>query len=126
MRSCETCLRGHNRNLQYGSPCHRCGDDLNLYLPLRYKDEEEEPLTLDKWKLEVVKEIQRKDRSDPIVESVREKLLTRSKSGIEKYGTRLDRKDLKTVDWLIHAQEEALDLANYLEILIQDARSKSD
>ena len=117
MKSCETCLRGPDINLQYGSPCNRCGDDLNLYLPLRYKDE---ALELQKLDEEFEKQF------DPIVESVREKLLTRSKAGIEKYGTRLDRKDLNTIDWLIHAQEEALDLANYLEILIQDARSKSD
>jgi len=56
---------------------------------------------------------------DPIVEAVREKLLTRSQVGIQKYGTMLSRNDLSTLDWLRHAQEEALDLANYLEVLIQ-------
>ena len=93
---------------------------MNLYLPLRYKDEEEFKSAL---KTKQFEQIVCND-NDPIVESVREKLLTRSKAGIEKYGTRLDSKDLKTVDWLIHAQEEAIDLANYLEVLIQDARSK--
>ena len=119
MKSCETCLRGPDRNLQYGSPCHRCGDDLNLYLPLRYSVVNEFTKIEDN-----IPPIDVLIENDTIVESVREKLLTRSKAGIEKYRTRLDRKDLKTVDWLIHAQEEALDLANYLEVLIQDARSK--
>ncbi len=31
----------------------------------------------------------------------------------------MDRKDLSEVEWLIHAQEEAMDLAIYLEKLIQ-------
>lgn len=61
---------------------------------------------------------------DPIVEAVREKLLTRSQVGIQKYGTMLSRNDLSTLDWLRHAQEEALDLANYLEVLIQQAQKK--
>lgn len=56
---------------------------------------------------------------DPIVDSVRSKLLTRSQVGLQKYGTALNRTDLSTLDWLRHAQEEAMDLANYLEVLIQ-------
>ena len=57
---------------------------------------------------------------DLIVESVRAKLLQRSQFGLQKYGVGLDRGDLTTVDWLTLAQEEAMDLANYLEVLIQD------
>lgn len=57
---------------------------------------------------------------DPIVESVRKKLLDRSQTGINKYGTMLNRTDLTRLQWLKHAQEEALDLANYLEVLIQE------
>lgn len=56
---------------------------------------------------------------DPIVETVREKLRMRSEAGMLKYGVTLERKDLSRLDWLRHAQEEALDLANYLEVLIQ-------
>ena len=62
---------------------------------------------------------------DPIVESVRAKLLQRSQVGIKKYGTMLDRKDLTELDWLKHAQEEAMDLCNYLERLIQDKQRAS-
>jgi hypothetical protein len=56
---------------------------------------------------------------DPYVESVRKKLLERSRVGMAKYGVDLTRPDLDTLDWLIHAQEEAMDMSNYLEVLIQ-------
>jgi hypothetical protein len=61
--------------------------------------------------------------TDPIVERVREKLHQRSQTGIAKYGTDMTRADLGVVDWLRHAQEEALDLAVYLERLIRDAEA---
>ena len=35
--------------------------------------------------------------------------------GIEKYGTTLNRTDLTSLDWINHAQEEAMDLILYLE-----------
>jgi hypothetical protein len=57
---------------------------------------------------------------DAIIEAVRAKLLSRSQAGIAKYGTTLERKDLTRLQWLQHAQEEALDLAGYLEVLIQE------
>lgn len=60
------------------------------------------------------------NEADSIVAAVRLKLLHRSRVGILKYGTTLDREDLSLVQWLAHAQEEALDLANYLERLLQD------
>lgn len=60
--------------------------------------------------------------TDPIVEAVKAKLDARSAIGIDKYGTTLA--DNKKIDsdptyWLSMAQEEALDLANYLECEIQ-------
>lgn len=58
--------------------------------------------------------------TDPHVESVRAKLAERSAVGIAKYGTTTARTDLSRVQWLIHAQEEALDLAVYLQRLIVD------
>ena len=58
--------------------------------------------------------------ADPIVEAVRRQLLERSERGIRKYGTDMTRTDLTNKDWLRHAQEEALDLAVYLERLIQN------
>jgi len=61
---------------------------------------------------------------DKHVESVRQKLLERSQAGIQKYGTSLERPDLGTLEWPIHAQEEAMDLANYLEVLIVGERDR--
>ena len=54
---------------------------------------------------------------DPVVESVRQKLLDRSNVGIKKYNTTLDSNN--TDNYLKHAQEEAMDLSNYLEKLMQ-------
>lgn len=39
--------------------------------------------------------------------------------GKEKYGTDLDRQDLKPLDWIQHAQEELMDGILYLEKLKQ-------
>lgn len=63
---------------------------------------------------------------DANVERVREKLRTRSPVGIVKYGHTTERDDLNRLDWLRHAQEEALDLAVYLERLIQDEQRMAD
>lgn len=59
-----------------------------------------------------------------IEDAVAEKLLRRAEVGLNKYGVTVERTDLSTLDWLIHAQEDAMDLAVYLERLIQDERSK--
>lgn len=58
--------------------------------------------------------------TDPIVESLREKLRTRSEVGIRKYGVGLDRTDLSHLDWLRHHQQELLDAALYVERQIRD------
>ncbi len=63
---------------------------------------------------------------DNIVEAVREKLRIRSNIGIDKYGKTLDRDDLSRLDWLRHAQEEALDFALYIEKLIVLERIEED
>lgn len=52
------------------------------------------------------------------------KILRRAEFGLKKYGVTLERTDLDELDWLTHAQEEALDLANYLEVLIQKKRKE--
>ena len=57
---------------------------------------------------------------DSIVQSVMDKMISRCQRGRSKYGTDMDRTDLNEVQWLVHAQEEALDLAVYLEKLIQE------
>jgi hypothetical protein len=62
-------------------------------------------------------EKQYKPCEDSIVESVRQKLLDRSNVGIKKYNTTLETNN--TDNYLKHAQEEAMDLSNYLEKLMQ-------
>lgn len=59
-----------------------------------------------------------------IEEAVVAKIKGRAIDGLIKYQQTMERTDLSTLDWLIHAQEEAMDLAVYLERLIQDERSK--
>ena len=59
-----------------------------------------------------------------VEDSVADKLQRRAAAGLAKYGVTMDRTDLSRLDWLIHAQEEAMDLAVYLERLIQDERNK--
>lgn len=64
------------------------------------------------------------EKLDPIVESVRAKMLERSQVGLAKYGVGLDREDLDTLQWLKHFQEELMDAANYVEVLIQRLESE--
>lgn len=63
------------------------------------------------------------DKCDSIVESIIQKFIKRSKQGKEKYGTDLDRQDLKTQDWITHAQEELMDGILYLEKLKQSIQN---
>jgi len=60
---------------------------------------------------------------DKIVESVIEQMRSRSEVGMKKYGTNLERIDLTTIEWISHAQQEAMDLALYLERIKQDLLS---
>lgn len=54
-----------------------------------------------------------------IEDAVCEKIQQRAKFGLEKYGVTLEREDLTELQWLIHAQEEAMDFVNYIERIIQ-------
>lgn len=54
-----------------------------------------------------------------ILSSVIKKFADREAFGTRKYGTTLDREDLTILDYLRHAQEEAMDTVNYLEKLIR-------
>ena len=54
-----------------------------------------------------------------IEDAVMAKIYNRAIVGKEKYNTTMERTDLSVLDWLIHAQEEAMDSAVYLEKLIQ-------
>jgi hypothetical protein len=63
---------------------------------------------------------------DSIVRSIVQKFLDRSRVGQQKYNTTLDRTDLSTHDWIVHAQEELMDAILYLEKLKTIFKSKTD
>jgi hypothetical protein len=54
---------------------------------------------------------------DSIVTNVLCKFKQRADFGFKKYGQNLDRNDLETLDWIVHAQEELMDAILYLEKL---------
>ena len=60
-----------------------------------------------------------------IEDKVMAKIYNRAIMGKAKYGVTMERTDLTTLDWLIHAQEEAMDMAVYLEKLIQLERKRT-
>lgn len=62
---------------------------------------------------------------DKIVLSVMARFKERSDTGIKKYNTTLERTDLTTLQWLQHAQDEAMDFVLYLERLKQEYKTKS-
>jgi hypothetical protein len=62
---------------------------------------------------------------DSIVSAIIQKFIARAKMGKEKYGTDLDRQDLKPQDWIQHAQEELMDGILYLEKLKNNLPSQS-
>lgn len=59
---------------------------------------------------------------DKNVEAVRELLLQRSIVGLKKYGCTTERTDLTDIQWLEHCQQELLDGAVYLQVLINKAK----
>ena len=57
-----------------------------------------------------------------VEEKVIAKILKRAEVGKSKYGTTMERNDLSRLEWLVHAQEEAMDLAVYLEKIIEELK----
>jgi hypothetical protein len=64
------------------------------------------------------------ESSDSIVNSIIDEHIKRAKMGKAKYNADLDRTDLSVIDYLQHAKEEAMDMALYLEKLIQMLNGK--
>lgn len=62
---------------------------------------------------------------DPNVIAVAEQLHERSRVGYLKYGTTTARRDLTSLDWLQHLQEELLDGAVYIERLKKEFNNAS-
>lgn len=63
--------------------------------------------------------------TDPNVQAVCTMLQNRAQVGLKKYGVDTTREDLTHIQWLKHAQEEALDLAVYLQRIITDLEHKT-
>ena len=64
------------------------------------------------------------EKKDKFVQAVKEKFEERSQLGIKKYNTTLERTDLDLLDWIRHAQEEAMDFTLYLEKLMSIVKEK--
>lgn len=58
--------------------------------------------------------------SDSNVVKVSDLLISRANKGLIKYGVTTERRDLSTLEWLQHLQEELLDAAVYIERLKQE------
>lgn len=56
-------------------------------------------------------------KQDSVVESIVEQFRERSRIGIQKYGTTLDRKDLNLFDWSEHLKQELMDAILYVQRL---------
>ena len=54
-----------------------------------------------------------------IEDEVCKKIKARSEVGKQKYGVTMEEETLTRLEWLIHAQQEAMDLAVYLQKLIE-------
>ena len=54
-----------------------------------------------------------------VEDEVCKKIKARSDVGKRKYGVTMEEETLTRLEWLIHAQEEAMDLAVYLQKLIE-------
>ena len=63
-------------------------------------------------------------KKDKYVQAVKKKFEKRSQTGIKKYNTTLEREDLNLIEWINHAQEEAMDLTLYLERIKAELKEK--
>ena len=60
---------------------------------------------------------------DKNVENVVTQLRTREETGMNKYEVNTERKDLSTLEWLQHLQEELMDAAVYVAKLKYEMRN---
>jgi hypothetical protein len=59
-----------------------------------------------------------------IEDEVCKRIQQRAEVGKRKYGVTMETASLSQLEWLIHAQEEAMDLAVYLQKLIEAERER--
>jgi hypothetical protein len=60
------------------------------------------------------------EKIDKVVENVLEKFSSRSKVGVNKYGTTLEKNELTLIQWLNHLQEELMDATLYIQKLKEE------
>ena len=60
--------------------------------------------------------------TDTITPALQAELQARAAVGMKKYGVSVSDRPLSRLEWLQHAKEEALDLAVYLQRLIEDEK----
>lgn len=60
--------------------------------------------------------------TDTITPALQAELQARAAVGMTKYGISVSDRPLSRLEWLQHAKEEALDLAVYLQRLIEDEK----
>lgn len=70
-------------------------------------------------KLAAAVEGQPEEVEEQVISAIRE----RREKGRRKYGTTMERNDLSPLQWAQHAQEEAMDLAIYLQRLKRDIQN---
>ena len=63
---------------------------------------------------------------DRNVENVITQLCSREEQGMIKYGVNTERKDLSTLEWLQHLQEELMDASVYIEKLKSEMKETKD
>ena len=63
---------------------------------------------------------------DRNVENVITQLCSREEQGMIKYGVNTERKDLSTLEWLQHLQEELMDATVYIEKLKNEMKETKD
>ena len=64
-------------------------------------------------------------KTDKYVQRVKENFEQRSQTGIKKYNTTLERKDVDLLGWLTHLQEELMDATLYIERLKDETTKNS-
>ena len=62
---------------------------------------------------------------DKNVEKVITQLRDREEEGLRKYGVNTERKDLSTLEWLQHLQEELMDASVYIEKLKNEMKENT-
>ena len=63
---------------------------------------------------------------DRNVKNVITQLRSREEKGMSKYGVNTERKDLSTLEWLQHLQEELMDATVYIEKLKSEMKETKD